>query len=305
MNIKLKTLTAGILVVLAGAANAFTPPNPPEADSVYAGGPASPLLNTTNLSVAERSAFALLEAVMQIAEAKIYATSCAAGQWNLEVYADGSLNNPLNTIFNQATVTTAGGSSAPQFSLGAIISPAVVNRGQQVTVGLQAPGVLGGTSILAYRGTHVFNNLNNMMVNSNASITLTGANGTPDTYQGSVIKDFFKGATSPTNPDGSFNKEYYNIYDWGLQSVSKLGYPVNKYWQRSKVHRDNGVNGRTVWVKDRLVGVNSCRITIDTNGYNDQSPLFWQGNPLVGPGSLTIEPVAPGAPVPQFSQPPF
>jgi len=299
MKIKLTTLTAGILAALAGTANAFTPPNPPTPDPIYNGGPASPLLNTTNLSVAERSAFALLEGVMQIAEAKIYATSCAAGQWNLEVYADGSLNNPLNTIYNQATVTTAGGSNAPQFSLGATISPAVVNRGQQVQVRLQAPGALGGTPVLAYTGTHVFNNLNNMMVNSNASITIRGANGTPDTYQGSVIKDFFRGSTSTTSP------EYFNIYDWGLQSVSKLGYPVNKYWQRSKVHRDNGVNGRTVWVKDRLVGVNSCRITIDTNGYNDQSPLFWQGNPLVGPGSLTIQPVAPSAPVPQWSQAPF
>jgi len=292
MKIKLTTLTAGILAALAGTANAFTPPNPPTPDPIYNGGPASPLLNTTNLSVAERSAFALLEGVMQVAEAKIYASSCAAGTWNLEVYADGSLNNAAaTTIFNRATVTTAGGTNAPQFSLGASVKDAVVNRGQAVVVALQGAGVLGGTPIINYEARHIFNNLNNMMVTPNANITLTGGNGTPDTFQGSVIKDFFRGSTDSTKSD------YYNIYDWGLQSVSKAGYPVNKWWQRSKTHRDNGVNGRTVWVKDRLVGAGSCRITIETNGYNDQQPLFWQGNPQVGPGTLSIAPLAPSAAV--------
>ena len=298
MNIKISALTAAILAGLSTGAMALnTPPDAsallgPDNTSLYGNGPSDVRLNTTNLSVAERSAFALMEGVMQIAEAKIYATNCGEAAFNLEVYADG-INHAgstiLNTIYNQATVTTAGGSNAPQFSLGAFINAPVTNRGQMVQVKLQgAGGVLGGTAIQGYEANNFFNNQNNMMVNT-ASIGLIRGDGVPDAFSSSVIKDFYRGSANIAD------REYYNIYDWGLQSVLKQNYPVNKYWQRSKVRRDNGVNGHTKWVKDRLVGTGVCRITLDTNGYNDQQPLFWQGNSITGGGTLTIQSVAPNA----------
>ena len=109
-----------------------------------------------------------------------------------------------------------------------------------------------------------------------------------------MIKDFYRGSLNNASP------EYYNIYDWGLQSLDKLGYPVNKYWQRSKSHRDDGTIGRTVFVKDRLVGPTSCRIIIDTTGFNNQD--FFQQT-----GKLKIQTngVTPGAPVPEFGTYPF
>ena len=293
MNIKITALTAGILAVISATANAAPPAAP---SPMYDGGPASPLLNTTNLSAAERSAFALYEGVLKVTEAKIHATTCAAATFDLEVYADGSLgsNTAGRSIFNQVKVTGSGGSGAPQFELNANLSTPVAGRGQQVAVSLNNPlsSALGSSKITQFNATYAFNNVNNMLVTNNLTIGIIGINGSsslPDIYTGNLIKDFYHGSTNPADAD------YYNIYDWGLQSISKLGYPVNKWWQRSITHRDDGVVGRTVWVKDRLVGATSCRIVIDTNGYNNQN-IFWQGD-SIGTGTLTIAPVAPSTPI--------
>jgi len=296
MNIKLTALTAGILVGLSSTASAaLEVPVPPTAPNMYNSGPQSPLLNTTNLSAAERSAFSLFEGVLQVVEAKVHATSCAAASFDVEVYADGSVNSNVpanggNSIFNKIKVTGANGSQAPQFELNANLGPNVAGRGQQVVVTLANAGFLGSSRVTQFAATYAFNNVNNLFVTNSVNIGIVGINGgSPDIYSGNVIKDFYHGSVN------SNDREYYNIYDWGLQSVSKLGYPVNKWWQRSKTHRDDGVVGHTVWVKDRLVGASSCRITLDTTGYNNQS-YFWQGG-SIGDGKLTISPVAPSTPV--------
>jgi hypothetical protein len=301
MNIKLTALTAGIIAAISATANAQpTPPAPP---AQYGPGPQAPLLNTTNLSASERTAFALYEGVFKVTEAKVHATSCAAATFDIQVYADGSLGsntpqNGPNSIYNQVKVTGSGGSGAPQFTLNADVKAAQVGKGQHIQVSLANPGFLGTTKVTQFNALYAFNNVNNMLVTNNLTIGVVGINGgIPDVYTGNLIKDFYHGATDPNLP------EYYNIYDWGLQSISKLGYPVNKWWQRSKTHRDDGVQGRTVWVKDRLVGASSCRIVIDTNGYNNQN-IFWQGG-SIGNGTLTIAPVPPNTPIPAWTEFPF
>lgn len=292
MNMKLTALTSGILVCLSTAVSA-DPPAPP---SIYATGPTAPLLNTTDLTASEKSAFALLEGVMQVTEAQIHATTCAPASYAIEIYADGSVNNEAaNPEFNQVQVLDGNGSMAPQFSLVANVLPAVTGRGQQVQVSLFGSGTLGPapytSAITSYNATYVYNNVNNLLVSNNSTTSLVGINGgIPDIYSGQVIKDFYRGDNV-----NSSDPLYYDIIDWGLQSVSKLNYPVNKWWQRSTSHRDDGVVGRLVWVKDRLVGASSCRITIDTNGY-DNLNYFWQGG-AIGAGTLTISTNKPSDPV--------
>ena len=44
---------------------------------------------------------------------------------------------------------------------------------------------------------------------------------------------------------------------------------IEKWWQRSKTKRSDGGIAKTVWVKDRLVGNLSCRITLNLTGIND------------------------------------
>jgi hypothetical protein len=108
-----------------------------------------------------------------------------------------------------------------------------------------------------------------------------------DQFYSTAIKDFYYGNTySAGKPQ--------LIYDYGLQSLSKSGYPVNKWWQKSVSVRDDGQPGCAVFQKDRLVGSSECRIVLSTTGYN-QDGLFWQN------GKLSVQRVKPGAKSPELS----
>ena len=120
------------------------------------------------------------------------------------------------------------------------------------------------------------------MVNERTAIQVKGQLRGFDQYYSSVIKDFFHGNTYDEFGD------FYVMYDYGLQSLSKFGYPVNKWWQKSKSVRDNGQQGCFVLQKDRLVGAGQCRITLATTGVS-QPGLFWQS------GTLSVQNVSPGS----------
>ncbi|MCB0261489.1 MAG: hypothetical protein KDE62_17440, partial [Calditrichaeota bacterium] len=115
-------------------------------------------------------------------------------------------------------------------------------------------------------------NADNNLMDGSYSMMLLGRNG-PDSFAGLVIKDFYLGEGSGggrgTEPpaDDPYGSDI--VYDWGLQSLHKANYPVEKYWQRSKSRRSNTFWGRTVFQKDRLVGFTPCRIVITTDGYNN------------------------------------
>jgi hypothetical protein len=300
MNTKISILSAAVLMGISSmavstsvsAASANPPAVPGATDplsvDVYANGPQSPLVANTDLSASERQAYALYEAVLQITEAKIHATSCQSaadsiGTASVSTYTDG-------IGFQADTVTVI--SPASSLTLQANSLNPVPFRGQQIQVVQNGIGSLGQSTVLGYFSDFYYNNVNNMLVSNNARVSVLGINGVLDSYQGTVIKDFYRGSLD------SNSKDYYTIFDYGLQSLSKLGFPVNKYWQRSKSRRDNGGIGRTVFVKDRLVGASACRITIDTMNYNNQS-YFWQS------GTLKVESVTPATPVSAFQEVPF
>jgi hypothetical protein len=283
MNTKLTIVASAVMIGISSMANAA---NPPLINDIYSNGPQSPIVATTDLSAAERAAYALYEGVMQVAEARIHAQGCTSLAADVSIFANGYTAN--NASKDNSVEVVSGGST---FELDAQLDASVAGRGQKVVVDQIGAGKLGGIGVSLYHADVVYNSVNNMMV-SDSRVDVVGINGRPDSYSGRVIKDFYRGALNSSQND------YYTIFDWGLQSISKLGYPVNKYWQRSKSRRDNGDIGRTVFVKDRLVGANSCRITIDTVGSNNRD-FFWQN------GSLKIESVAPSAPVVAFDEHPF
>lgn len=268
-----KLFVAGLL---AGICNIAVAVSPPMAPDNYANGPTSPLLTDTGIFVSERAAYALFEGALQQAETVIAATSCSnsLGTFDIFIYADGTVNNPA---FNFVTVD----SPASTFTLGANISVNNSFRGQTMTISQTGIGALKRVPLINYRGNATYNAQSSIMVINSVSI-VKGINGLPDTYQGQVIKDFYRAT------DNNTGLPY--ILDWGLQSLSKLAYPVQQYWQRSKSLRDDGVIGRTVFVKDRLIGPNSCRIIIDTSGYNN-ADYFWQN------GTLTISNTSPNSEV--------
>ncbi len=281
-----KITTLASLTLMASFSSVAFSANPPSAPNAYNNGPNSPLVANTDLSDAERAAYGLYEGIMQIAEAKIHATSCtsAASTSTISVFADGSLED---TSQNFVDVISAGGA----LTLVADLQDKVSFRGQKINIDQSGAGSLAGTPVANYDG-HVKYNVPNNMLYGTAKVDVRGINGFMDRYQSKVIKDFNRGSLDQSNPD------FYNIFDWGLQSLHKLKFPVNKYWQRSKSHRDNGTIGRTVFVKDRLVGSSKCRIVIDTTGSNNED-FFSQT------GTLVIEKVKPSKSVPAFSEFPF
>ena len=276
---KIKMLVAAVAVAsvstLAVAAS-------PTAPGIYDNGPMSPSVNKTNLSEQERIAYALAEGMMQSAEAYVHANGCPTSlALPMSVYSD-ALGSPNK-------IGSASLGSAPDILK--LEATAELNslsfRGQAVDVSqAAAPAVqyINGKEVANFVNKMVYNSANNMMV-GNVTVDTDSINGVMNTFTGLVIKDFYKGVDN-TATQG--DNELFLIIDWGLQSLSKEDYPVEKYWQRSKVRRSDGGNGQTVFVKDRLVGVTPCRITVDLAGANGPS-LFDQK------GTMTIEYVMPGA----------
>ena len=267
---KIKMLAAA---VTAASVSTMAGANPPDAPGVYTLGPMSPAINTTNLSAQERAAFALLEGILQSVEGKIHAAGCVALTLPLKVYSD-ALTDPvvgnakLGTAPADMTLVATG--VAPTF------------RGQIINVAQNpAAGYVGNTPVTDYTSNMVFNSANNMMVGAMTQVNVMSINWVPNQFTGYVIKDFYMGTTA--------GGDAHIVYDWGLQSLSKEGYPVEKYWQRSKTRRSDGGNGQTAFVKDRLVGVVPCRIAISLSGLN-QFGIFQQ----TGTVSIQPAPVLPG-----------
>jgi hypothetical protein len=260
MNVKFSLLATAIVASFSGTAMAVDPPESPPA---YDNGPTSFQVSNVNLSAAERAAYALYEGVMQVAEAAILATSCSsvAGSYPVSAFTNGNTNAPAS---NTVQVLSPGGS----LDLFANLAAPDPFRGQLMQV-RSLPNVnqrLDGVDLNNYIGNFAFNAAGTIMT-ADSSVNAKGLNGRFDAFQGKVIKDFYKGCVQFVDCPAS---GAYDIFDWGLQSVSKLGYPVDKYWQRSKSRRDDGTIGHTTFVKDRLVGSSSCRIVIDTTGSNNQ-----------------------------------
>lgn len=258
MKIKITTATAAILLGASSIASA----NPPPVPSIYNNGPAAPILNMTDMREAEKAAFALNEALLQATESLVYVKGCAEFSVPVEVYSYPGTNT------HYIKDTNYGG-----IQIDAIVSPEKPGFGQNIDVSQAVAAILNGTPVQNLRGRYTYNNVNNMMVGERTGVEVKGQNRTFDTYYSSVIKDFFHGNTYDTNGD------FYEIYDYGLQSLSKFGYPVNKWWQKSKTVRDDGQQGCTVFQKDRLVGTGACRITLSTTGLS-QPDLFWQSGTL-------------------------
>jgi hypothetical protein len=251
-----------ILLSISSVVSAGPAANPPPVPDIYNFGPVSPLLNMTDMRDSERAAFALAEALLQATEAVVYVKGCEEFEVDIDVYS----HPDSNTHFIQDTAF--GG-----IKLIAALRNPIAGFGQQVVVGQPVQGVINGTAVQRLRGVYTYNSSSNLMVNERTGLEVKGQLRTFDQFYSSVIKDFYHGNTYDSAGD------FYELYDYGLQSLSKFGYPVNKWWQKSKAVRDDGQQGCTVFQKDRLVGAEVCRITLATTGLS-QSGLFWQSGTL-------------------------
>ncbi|MBS3951339.1 MAG: hypothetical protein KGZ88_00055 [Methylomicrobium sp.] len=286
MNHNIITLTSAVIISCSSIVCAESL-NPPAISDIYAMDPNSTLTTNTDLSNPERSAFALYDGIMDVAEARIHASSCsdAIGEYKVNIFSDGRVRGRRQN--NTVLLTSSGGS----YRLFAIPSEPVTGRGVTILLYQLSPGTLEDMQVNDYTAQVTYNDLSNLMT-SNSKLEVESINAELDTYATHTVKSLYRDSLSDSDRD------FYNISDWGLNMTSKLGYPVNKNWQRSKSRRDDGNIARTVFVRDSLIQTSPCRITIDTNGYNNIN-YFWQE------GSLKIESVTPGAQVSAFDEFPF
>jgi hypothetical protein len=244
-------------------------------------------LQNTGLSAAEKSAYALLEGVMEVTEGMIYSNSTdstkncssAVGTYTFDVFANGAFGDPKN---NEIRVISPGNNTEPLI-LRANLNAKSESRGQNLRIEQLANGSLNGAEVTNFLSVVTFNPKGTLMT-SESSVNVLGLNGQADTFRSKTIKDFYIGL--------DIGAPY--IYDWGLQSLSTLDLPIENYWQRTKsLREDVGVTGRTMFVKDRLTGSSACRIVIDSSGSNNRD-FFSQS------GTLTISAETPKDPIPAF-----
>jgi hypothetical protein len=267
-------MASAMLMGVTMSVSADAPPVP----SIYRNGPLAPY-TVPNLFLQEKTAFALLEGAMQAAEGIIYTNGCsgAAAEWDLsvEVFDDGagSLDASSNGVSQLGLTGTA---SAITLSPG----------GTKVRV--TGSGALKGKT-LNYSSNAYYNKPGAMMVQS-AAFGVKSVNGNLDPLSGTVIKDFWKAdprnveTLSCNNVERCFDPRVPVIFDWGLQSVSKNLVPQDKWWQRSRANRSDGVFAKTWFQKTRLYSAKNggaCSITINLSGSND-ADFFGQS------GTLTI-----------------
>lgn len=267
---KINKITTAITAAVLLGSTSIVSADAPSAPAIYNNGPLNPQLNMTNMRDTEKAAFALFEGLMQATEAIIYVNGCTAMTADVTVSADGDNASGLNYIRVDQLLG---------LRLDAAYNVPVPGFGQGVNISQAAPGYIGLNPVFGVDGRYVYNEKSNLMVNEVTQLSVIGQLGAPDVFRSSVIKDFYHG-------DAYGQGSFYEIYDYGLQVLSKEGYPVNKYWQKSKAIRDNGQQGCTVFQKDRLVGVNECRIVLETTGQS-QPGFFYQT------GTLSVSPVNP------------
>lgn len=295
MNVKLKVLTAAVMAGLVGTAAAAPIPGTPQPPIVPGGiSPGTPGFGPDRLFIPEMAAYALLEGVAQAAEAAIAgAGSCVAAKNTFTLAVDTFANG------SGTASVSAGGSPllGLQVDLTAKRGMATGGYAFQITGDGSVTGSnqLSGVDIHDYEGKAAYDYYTGMMTLSSSMDVdfLLSSNSHPNHLEGLVIKDF------------KFVRGFPPVFiDYGYQAISKeaqgrdtkesmgpTAFPAAKYWQTSRSHRSDNVNGRTQMAKERVYSAdtfnNPCSIIIDIQGSNTLATGVHQT------GSLVIRPSRP------------
>lgn len=269
------------LVWLLGYTSIVLAKNPPSMPELYSTGPSSALLSTTKLGTVEKTFHALYEATMDVAKELIHATSCsaAAGKYTFIATVNGTIADTKN---NEIKVLSAEKANTP-FILRAEIGAPSELRGQPIKIERFGKNSLGSAEITKFESTILFNMENSIMTAENRT-ELRGLNGANHDLQSATIKNLYLDADADT----------HHVYSWGLQSFSKLGFPVEIYWLRSKTYRNDGIVERTIFTNDRIAGPSPCRILLESLN-NDNK------NTISQTGSMVISTEPPDSSPPDFN----
>lgn len=237
------------------------------------------------LSPQELTAFALCESMMDIVNAKINASSCfiMSGKYEISLFTVGvaGQRRQNNRVAAKLPGHTVNLHAFPDHEITELGSGISVNHARLITSFDYDP-------INKYRARYTFDT-------TGKSISMTDHLELRDYY--SVTYTFNTLAITNFNRSSSdeIPEEHASNTGWGMSSISGLGYPHSKYWERIKFQRHTNHQGRTILVRDLLTLPTSCRITIDTTGYNNTDYFSQQGH-------ITVRTAIPGDPVDEFNQ---
>ena len=222
---------------------------PLKAPSLFDKGPAA--MTAINLKTEELTSLILLNSAVDLAKSAALATGCESveGSYSIEVITDGAINKPEANAIKIASP----GKTEPLI-LNAIAEEPDSFHGQAFTIRQAKNSKLKETLISEYSGTA---NINRelTLLSMQGSANVLGQNNTPSPYLNLRLKHFYE----EPNSDNSLY-----LSGWGFASLSKEGFPVNKFWVRSKALKSDGQLKRVVLQEDLLIGFSSCRIVIDS-----------------------------------------
>lgn len=259
----LNAIAMGVALVLGSmsAANAAVPVNPSgpgllDAISAENAGPNISLSGNT-YNITDRGAVCLVESALSLVAANQHylQDGCSTKSYGLEVESDFS---GTGTAF----LDDVGANGLVSFSNTVTQSTANPSRGAKCVV--DADGQLFGTTVSGYDGNHAWSRFNQFFIDS----AVFNLNNVP--YDEHSIKDFY----GRNNLTGDYTGQKW-IFDWGLEVVTKLGYPVSKWSERSWYNKWDGADGKVKVVKQDVA--TGCKITYIASPYFSGDAVTFSG----------------------------
>ncbi|MBU2572098.1 MAG: hypothetical protein KJ725_19140 [Gammaproteobacteria bacterium] len=222
---------------------------PLKAPSMFDKGPAA--MTAINLNNEEQISLILLDSALDLAKSAALATGCESveGDYSVEVTVEGVNNKPKTN----AIKIVSPGKTEPLI-LNAIAEEPDSFHGKVFTINQAKSSKLKETLISEFSGSaHINRELTLLSIQSSAIVL--GQNNISSPYLNLRLKHFYEEPKSD-------NRQY--LSGWGFASLSKEGFPVNKFWVRSKALKTDGQLKRVVLQEDLLIGFSACRIVIDS-----------------------------------------
>lgn len=261
---------------------------PLKAPSLFDKGPAA--MTAINLKTEELTSLMLLDSAMDIAKSAALATGCESveGDYSIEISTDGAINKPVSNVIK----IVSPGKSDPLI-LNALAEEPDAFLGQVFTIQQAKNNKLKETLISEFSGTaHINRELSLLSIQGSAIVL--GQNNTPSPYRHFRLKHFYEEPKSD-------NSQY--LSGWGFASLSKEGFPVNKFWVRSKALKTDGQLKRVVLQEDLLIGFSACRIVIDsTTDIKKKTDEQEKQKSFAFKGTMTISKSQPNENLPKANQ---
>ncbi|MFI3155201.1 MAG: hypothetical protein QX199_03505 [Methylococcaceae bacterium] len=255
----LTAIKLGIVLAL-GSMSALAAPAPtphPAATALDSVATAERLSRYPTFEDSERAGLALVESSLSLIAARTQINSIFCGP------ATYSLN--VSAFRTEGTAAIDHGVGNGGADLHAVLIEDKLS-GAQVNVDALPGSLLKSSALSEYVGDHQWSNLNNIFVDRASFTILHPQNGAPIHYDEHSIKDYFKRVVTVSGVPQSWE------FDWGLEVISKLGFPVAKWTELSWYRQWDGNDGYLRVTKQLLTPGSTgaqCAITYNATGTNN------------------------------------